>query len=92
MEFRKTTSAPSASGLPDAIYFTKTSTGKFDLYIATQTGDRATLDRVAMEMTVAGTPPASPRRSLPAPLAGPGYRCLRKARQAPGLPATWSAS
>lgn len=61
MEFRKTTSAPSASGLPDAIFFTKTSTGKFDLYIATQTGDRSTLDRVPMEMTVAGTPPANPR-------------------------------
>lgn len=61
MEFRKTTAVPAATGLPDAIFFTQTSTGLFDIYISSQTGARATLDRVAAKMTAAGTPPASPR-------------------------------
>jgi hypothetical protein len=61
MEFRKSNSVPAASGNTDSIVFTKTSTGKFDLYLMTQTGDRATLDRIAVNTTSAGTPPASPR-------------------------------
>ena len=61
MEFRKTTAVPASTGLTDCIFFTKTSTGKFDIYIADQTGARTTLDRIAVEMTSAGTPPASPR-------------------------------
>jgi len=61
MEFRKTTSPPNATGNPDALFFTKTTTGRFDLYAVTSTGDRTTLDRIASEMTAAGTPPATPR-------------------------------
>ena len=61
MEFRKTTAVPAASALPDAVYFVKTVTGRFDIYIASSTGDRTQLDRTGVEMTSGGTPPVSPR-------------------------------
>lgn len=61
MEFRKVTAVPAASGLADAIFFVRTEAGLFDLYISDATGNRTTLDRVGVKMTVAGTPPASPR-------------------------------
>lgn len=61
MEFRKATAVPNPTGNPDQITFVKTTTGKFDLYVTTQTGDRAQLDRVGVNVTSAGTPPADPR-------------------------------
>ena len=61
MEFRKVTSVPAASGLPDAIYFVKTATGLFDIYISDASGNRTTLDRTGVKMTSGGTPHADPR-------------------------------
>lgn len=61
MEFRAVTAVPAASGLPDAIFFVQTETGKFDLYVADASGNRTTLDRPGVKATSGGTPHASPR-------------------------------
>jgi hypothetical protein len=60
-DFRKDALAPAASGLPDAVFFVRTVIGKFDLYVADDSGNRTTLDRVPVMVTSGPSPHASPR-------------------------------
>lgn len=60
-EFNKSALPPASSGLPDSIYFVKTETGRFDIYIADNAGLRTTLDRVGVKVTSGASPHLNPR-------------------------------